>query len=290
MARARRRHRVRGAPLRRARGDDRRGRLHDDLDRLPGGPDRSLVLRADRHDDGAGDRQRRRQLGGHRGGRRTRRASRASSCATRARSRRTGALRSRSTPTSRATASSGSRTSTRDRLTRHLRDHGSQNGAIGTDVARGAGPARPRGPGHERARPRALGHAQGAVRVDRRTRGLDDRRACAPAGAPRRGPRLRHQDEHPAVPGRLGVPAHGGPRHVDAPTTSSPCARRHLRLERPRRSRRPSATRSRRSEGSSARSRSSASASGTSSSRWRSAPGRTSSSSGTAAPTSPSRT
>ena len=51
--RTRKRHLVRRGSCRRARGDRRRGRVQHQHDRLPGSADRSVVRRADRHDDRA---------------------------------------------------------------------------------------------------------------------------------------------------------------------------------------------------------------------------------------------
>ncbi len=80
---------------------------------------------------------------GHRGRRRRAAAWRGSSCATRARSRRTGAREeSLDAYLARHGVVGITDVDTR-KLTRHLRDKGSQNGAIGTDVARGPAPRAP---------------------------------------------------------------------------------------------------------------------------------------------------
>ena len=284
---ARRRHRVRRAPLRRARRDHRRGRLHDDDDRLPGGADRPLVLRADRHDDGAGDRQRRRQRARTPRRSTARRASRASSCATRAPSRRTGAPRSRSTRTSRGTASSASPTSTR-----------ASSRATCATTARRTAPSGPTSPEALLRRAREAPDMngldlvravtpEGAVRLDRGARRLGD------VGAARARPSTTSSSSTSASSATScaawSTPA-AGSRSSRATSTADevlalqpdgiflsngpgdPAAVDLRRRHRPR----PR----------SARSPSSASASATSSSRSRSAPRPTSSSSATAAPTS----
>ena len=61
--RTRKRNLVRRGSGGRDRGDRRRGRVQHEHDRLPGSADRSLVRRADRHDDLPGDRQLRRRRG-----------------------------------------------------------------------------------------------------------------------------------------------------------------------------------------------------------------------------------
>ena len=66
-ARARERAHLPRRWLRRAHGVDRRGRVQHVDHRLPGDRQRSVVRRPDRRDDGAADRQRRRQSRGHRG-------------------------------------------------------------------------------------------------------------------------------------------------------------------------------------------------------------------------------
>ena len=56
---------LRGPRLRRPRAHPRRGRLRDRHDRLPGDPDRPVLRRPDRHDDGAAHRQHRHERRGH---------------------------------------------------------------------------------------------------------------------------------------------------------------------------------------------------------------------------------
>ncbi len=56
-----RRHAIRGRSLGRRGQHQRRGRVHDRHDRLPGSADRSVLHRADRHHDGAAYRQHRHQ-------------------------------------------------------------------------------------------------------------------------------------------------------------------------------------------------------------------------------------
>ena len=112
------------------------------------------------------DGQRRRQLGGHRGGRRD-----AARCGLRGAGREPDRLelalpRSRSTRTSRVTASSASRTWTRGGSRDTCATTGRRTAPSGPRPRR-AGAARPRGAGHERPRPRARGHAEGALPVDR---------------------------------------------------------------------------------------------------------------------------
>ena len=111
--RARKRHLVRRGRRRRARRDRRRSRLQHQHDRLPGNPDRPVLRRADRHDDGARDRQLR-----HRRPRTASRAARRSPASSSARSRRspaTGARTARCATTWSRTTSSRSPTSTRGR-------------------------------------------------------------------------------------------------------------------------------------------------------------------------------
>ncbi len=178
-----------------ARGDDdRRSRLHHGDDRLPGGAHRPLVLRADRHDDRARDRQRRRQRRRHGGGRRTRPrvagfvVRDASPIASNWR-----ATESLDAYLARHGVVGIADVDTR-KLTRHLRDHGSQNARHRRPTPPEALAAtRARGARHERPRPRARSHAEGAVHVDRGPRRMGHEPAPRAAGASRRRLRLRHR-------------------------------------------------------------------------------------------------
>jgi carbamoyl-phosphate synthase small subunit len=107
------------------------------------------------------------------------------------------------------------------KLTRHLRDAGSQNAAIGTE-----------GPEALLRRARAAPDMNGLDLVkyvtpkDRYESGPRAREwaTSAPVGRPSTtsSSRLRHQAQHPALPGRLGLPPHRGPGVHEPAATSWP--------------------------------------------------------------------
>jgi carbamoyl-phosphate synthase small subunit len=116
------------------------------------------------------------------------------------------------------------------KLTRHLRDHGSQNAAIGTESpdALLGGACRSR---HERARSRTRGDSERALFVDGGSRRLGDLGASR-ARASRGGARFWSQKEHSALPGRFGLPADRPARRGDCGRGACLAARRDLSFER----------------------------------------------------------
>ena len=169
------------------------------------------------------DRQRRRQPRGHRGRRRTRRASRASSCATRARSRRTGApSESLDAYLARHGVVGDRRASTRASSRATCATTARRTAPSAPTSPEALAAARARGARHERPRPRAA-----PSRRKERYAWTEGRGAWADGAAPRPREhhvvvdRLRHQAQHPALPGRRRLPGHRRPGHRRPPTTSS---------------------------------------------------------------------
>ena len=129
------------------------------------------------------------------------------------------------------------------RLTRRIRDGGAPNGVIAHAPD---GKLRHRCPdrrGHGLARPRGHGPRQGRdlppdLRLGRDALGSSAAASASQASAalPRRRHRLRRQAQHPALPRRRRLPRDGGAGDRDGRGRAAPQARRHLPLQRPRRS------------------------------------------------------
>ena len=206
------RHRLSRVRFRRGRRRGGRDRVQHRDHRLPGGADRPVVPRADRDDDGARDRQRRRQPGRLRVGRAP--GAPASSCASCRRWCRTGAPRARCIRCSPTTASRASPASTPARSPVAIRLSGAQRAVITRAVDDAAGAV-------ERARRHPSLEGRDLVREVTAARRLRMGRAgvggpdgsgvgasgrAAARAFPRRRLRLRHQARHPAPAALVGLP------------------------------------------------------------------------------------
>ena len=208
------RHGVPGAGVRRGRRDVRRDGLQHRDDRLPGDPDRPVLLRPDRRDDRPAHRQHRRSTTRtrSRGGS----GSAATSSASRPGSRRTGGRQRSLDDELRAQGVTGIAITGTRALTRHLRERGAMRAAISTGTAdpaaaaaSGCWPARRwPAPTWPRGVHRAALHGRAAA-------------GTATRSVPGRGGRPRHQGRDPAAmaPARLRrspcCPPAAGPRHGD---------------------------------------------------------------------------